>query len=188
MIIGILIISVLIFGIYFSKIKIDIRSVEIEKGLTKFNINLGFFVFGKIKVLSVNIFEDGVKFLSKKISYKNAKKIIDKVFKTGNKDKCINKYINTLKAINPKLEELNLKLNVRTEDIFFNIFLIVGISTVLSFFINKSIERYDSRKYKYIVLPYCKKTKIVDLKGKCIISAKMVNIITSIYIIKGVKI
>jgi len=180
LVVFLILIITIVFGVYFSKIKINIRSVEMESEFKnaklKFDIKLGLFLFGKIKVLNFNLYEDGIRFLNGKISYKEFKDRIYKIFRIESKNRDIKndfeKYIKTFKKINPKLEELDLKINIRFEDVFLTSFSIVAISTILSFFAK-------GNKYMYRVLSYCERKRNVDLKGKCVISIKTINVLNN---------
>lgn len=157
------------------KIKIDVKLIEIGSSHTKFEINLGAFLFGKIKVLGLNLFEDRIEFLGKKISYEKFRNIISNKKKGRIRTNDMQKYFKIIKVLSPKLEELDFKLNIKFEDVFLTTFAIVVLSSVLSFIVNNRIG-----KYKYIILPDSKNSNIIDLKGNCVMSVKLLNVIKAI--------
>jgi len=189
-----LIVVTFIFGLYFSKIKINIKSIEIENISKKFNIsldvNIGILLFGKIKVLGINLFKDGVGFFGKKISYKKIGGLFNKK-KSKKRDflSIIKKFLNKesgdkygrlIKRIKPKIEEFDIKLNLGFKNVLFTVFAIATISTSIPLAIRNNIGIYNTNKYKYVIMPYYKNSNVINLKLKGIITLKTAHIIRGI--------
>lgn len=170
----------LILGFIFSKVEINIKQLEIkniEKELKiKYKINVGIYLYGVLKILGLNIFEDRFEFLGRKITYSNIKKsnIYKKIYLSNLKN---NIKISELKLIEPKIKKLDLKLDLGFENVLLTSFMIFAISTVLSFTIKKGVKKYNPAKYKYIIKPHYRCPNIVNLQANSIITINTVHII-----------
>ncbi len=172
----------LAIGIYFSKIKIHIKYLEYEKLQEKvklqYNINLGIFLYGNIKILGIRFEEDGMHFLWKKISYEVMKEshMFTKITKENVRDFEKDFQWSDLKKLKPKLEKLDLNLDLGFKNVLLTSFMIFAISTILSIAVRDSVKRYNPVKYQYIITPYYKNTNIVSLKANSIIAIKTAHI------------
>ena len=170
----------LTLGFIFSKVKINIKQLEITNIDKEFNIkykiNIGIYLYGILKIFGLNIFEDRLEFLGKRIKYSNIKKLnIYKNICSNNLKNNIK--ISELKIIEPKIKKLDLKLDLGFENVLLTSFMIFAISTVLSFAVKNSVRKYNPKKYKYIIKPHYRCPNIINLHANSIITVNTVHII-----------
>ena len=132
-----------------------------------------------VSKISIYIFHK-FKFYERKIDNKRFKNVItNKKFNIKNLQ-----YIDTLEIINNSeifIEELNILGVLGLEDAAYTAYLITFINTVISIIILKKICYYSSKKYNYNIKPLYINQNIVNLELNCIISIKIVNIISIIF-------
>lgn len=169
-----------ILGLIFSKVKFNIKKYEYKdffegykerhlkqknKKTNIYKINVGLYLFGIIKILGFNFENGGIRFLGKKISYKKIKltepfKGID--FKSLKEDFKLSKF----KKWKLNLEALDLKLEMGFENVLLTSLSIFLVSTGLSFLIKNMINKYSSKKYKYVIMPHYRSENKIDLNLK----------------------
>ena len=169
-----------IIGLFLSKVKVKFKNFEYITNLKethkKFEINVGIYLYGHIKILGATLGDDGVKIFGKKLYYSKFKwlepfKNVD--FKNLGDDFKISE----LKKWKLELEKLDLKLDMGFENVLFTSFAIFLSSTFLSVFVKKTVKKYSSKKYKYIILPHYRSGNVIKLIANGIITAKTVHII-----------
>ena len=169
-----------ILGIVLSKVKFKIKHLKYETNFKethkKFEINVGIYLYGYIKILGATLGDDGVKIFGKKVSYHKFKwfepfKNVD--FKGLNHDFKLSE----MREWKLQLEKLDLELNMGFEDVLFTSFSIFAVSTFLSFFVKKTVKKYNPKRYRYTIMPHYRSKNQVNLKSVGIISAKTVHII-----------
>lgn len=172
----------LIIGILFSKVKINIIHLEVESQMKKTNkkyaINLGLYIYGKIKIFGITFEENGIKFLWKRIKYskfKNAK-ICEYLKKVNIKEVEKDFKLKELKGLKPELEKLDLNLDLGFESVLLTSFMIFAISTLLSLVVKDSVKKYNPTKYRYKIIPHYRSQNTISLKLNCIIAIKSVHI------------
>ncbi len=174
---------ILILGFLTSKLKINVQSIEKEKNdlKIKFNINFGFYLFGIIKILGISLQENGIDCLGIHFSYSKIKLEKDslEIFKEFS-------VFQLLKYLHPKLEKLNLKLTIGTEDVILTAVLVFISSTFLSIVGAKNRKQINSKQYSYQINPVYNKNQLsFQIASK--VSVKMVDLIKTISYIKKNK-
>ena len=184
-----------ILGLIFSRVKFNIKKFEYkdffegynekniklkDKKTNIYKINAGLYLFGLIKIFGFNFENGGIRFLGKKISYKKIKftepfKEID--FKNLKEDFKLSKF----KRWKLKLESLDLKLEMGFENVLITSLSIFLVSTGLSVIIKNMINKYSSRKYKYVIMPHYRNGNKIDLSLNGIISIKTAHIISILF-------
>ena len=87
------------------------------------------------------------------------------------------------KALKINLEQLNLKLEVGTEDVLLTTAIVTLISTGIGMVLPHVIRKYKKGKYYYKITPIYTNQNKINFDFKCIICTKMVHIIYVIYIL-----
>ena len=144
----------------------------------RYNFKIRLYLFGKMPYFQININKGKIeKFNAKKISkiiskLKNMKKIeIDK----NDKEK--------LRRLLPKVEKLNLKIKIGTEDTIITSFLSSIISIIISLILPYFVKYKDIKNIKYKLIPLYNERNEVSINFDSIICIKMVHIISIIYIV-----
>lgn len=165
-------VSFIILGIIFSEIKIDIKKIELNISKANFDIKIGIYLFGFLKVFGIRCDKNGIKFLGKNFSYK-------KLFKLSFKEIILK----NLKKKDIKIaEELKFKINlakftirVGVKDMFVTVFLVTLISSLIAIFIKDKIQKANINKINYKILPEFNKLEFY-YEGNINISIKTINI------------
>ncbi|MCI8277777.1 MAG: hypothetical protein HFJ46_07750 [Clostridia bacterium] len=177
----IIFVSLLILGLVFSKIIIDVEEFNVSnKRDNIFNIyfnglkiNVKIYLFKILKIASIKINKEGIEIFGIKIG-------IDKIYKIESKDKIYNQFKQIIKTIKdnyknlefirlkPNLKRFKMRLNVGTENATITSFLVFIISMGLTYALKKSINRYSEEKYNYQILPVYSNTNhfYLDLNSK----------------------
>ena len=151
---GIIIFLIFILLLLTSKIKINVVSFEKKKGsfALKFQVKLGFYLFGWIKILGISGKEEGIHFLGFQIPYRNMKidkKMIQEV-----------SILSILKSLSFQVDELEMKLKIGTEDMILTVFSVFAISTFFSVLLGKYSHPKKQRKCHYQVMPVYGKNEL----------------------------
>lgn len=182
-----LFILLLIIIFFISTIKINIEKLELSNEvpntpiIKEAEISIGIYILNKIRIFKKHINKEKMQDMK---NSKNMNKIKNKFLKQENiKDKKQNlKFeFDIVKQLNPKLQSIDLNLNLGTEDVVLTSFLICIIAIVISMMLAKTIKKYDKDKYKYIVMPIYNDKNSIKIILKSIISIKLVNIISIIF-------
>lgn len=169
-------------GIIFSKIKIKFQNVHIDGDIkniqSTYLIKFEIYFYGILKIFSLKLNENEVRFLFFKISYK---KILNSKFYAKLKNIDIKEIenrisITDLKNIKFDLENLDMNLYFGVESVLLTSFSIFVISTLIGILVKKTVKKYDEKKYKYMIAPKYK-NNYISLSLNCIFSMKMVHII-----------
>ena len=97
--------------------------------------------------------------------------------------------INTIKGIkNIKIEiqEMNLKIQLGTEDASITAFIIPVISTILAVFLSQKVKKYND-KQKFIIMPLYINQNLINIEFSGIFQIKMIHIINTICILNKKK-
>jgi len=161
---------ILIIGIVLSKIKINIKQLELNSSKLKsanFKVMVGLYLFGKIRIIWITIDNNKIKKLDNiklPIKLKIPELKIDK------------ELIKLRKKVKFNIEEFNLKLNIDTENVFIQTYLVVILSTLLSIILFKTVRKSNAKIY-YNIQPLYQNKNSLDLNLTSIISIKLVHII-----------
>jgi len=177
-----------ILGLFFSKLKIVVKKLDfemIEKVNSKkdYEVKIGIYLYGKIKIFGIVIEEDGVKIFGQKISYRRIKK--SKFYENMMKediaqiDKSIIK--DNIKTLNMKFEKVNLNLKLGTDSTLITSFLTFAVSTAVSFIIQKSVTKYNPKKHKFIITPLYENRMNINVFLELIASFNVKDIIKVLY-------
>lgn len=185
MVVVLLILAIIIgVGLYlmlllFSNLKIRVAKLEISNILYPnitydYQLNFGFYFLNTIKILGFNV--NKAKIEKSKIVQKIN---IEEVEETIKLDKQL--FIH-LKGLKPNLQNLNLKLDIGTEDAVITSALTFIISTALSIGLPHVVKpKYYANIY-YEINPLYQGKNLFNLSLNCIINVKMVHIMNIIYI------
>lgn len=188
----ILLLLVLIFSflIILSTLKITIKKFEfsnINKGIVdkkvkaNFNIYIGLFLFGKIKIFNIKITDKKLEKMTKKINIRDKIKNIDFKNLKGNLklDKETKEIIKDAKII--EISKFNLNLKIGTEDVIFTSFLITILSVIISIILSRFLKKEAIKISSYKVLPIYNNKNLIKMSFDGIISLKIVHIIFIIF-------
>ncbi len=141
----------------------------------KYSIKIKLKLYNIIPVFSISLKNDKANIMGIKIDIKKFKEIFNmknRILKAKNNFK-----LSSIKYLKPNIENINLKLSLGTGSIFITSFLVPFISTILSFFIKKTIKKFDEKKYRYIIKPEFEDKTKVYLQLNAIFNIKLTNII-----------
>lgn len=166
-------ILIFILGIIFSKIKISIEKIELNMSKITFRVKVGFYLFGLIKIFTIECNEIGIKIFGKNIPYKKFLKVnIDKYILEHLKKKDVIE----LEEMNVKIDSANFTLKLGTEDLFVTVFLVTLIASIIPQFVRKQLNH---KKIHYKILPEFNKNEIY-YEGQVAISLKTICIISTL--------
>lgn len=189
MVLVLFLVFILLFIIilFASTIKINLESLEVSNEIPntpiikKLEISVGIYILNKIRIYKKHINKEDIDNIKNK---KNIDKI-KKKFLNGNniKDKkqSVKFDLKLLKQLNIKLHNIDLELELGTEDVILTCVLICIIAIAISMVLAKTIEKYDEKEYKYKILPIYNNKNSLKIALKGIISIKLVNIISIIF-------
>ena len=166
----------LILAFLTSKLKINIRYLKKEKNSfkIKFNVNLGLYLFGFIKILGISLKEDGVHFLCFRFPYNKMKIDTDSM-------KILKEFSiwNFLKSLKIRFEKFHLNLKIGTEDMMFTVFLVFALSTFLSILSAKNRKQINLKKFYYKITPIYQVNQL-SFEASSQISIQIWNILKSL--------
>lgn len=137
---------ILIFGIYFSKIKFSISKINISKNIFEFRVKISFYLFSKIKIFSIYFNEKGIKVFFIFIPYK---KILRKINMKEKITYAFDKIdLRKIKKLNISLEKLDMKCIIGIDDIIINVAIVTLIASIIGFYLSRK-----KGKYRYTILP-----------------------------------
>ena len=175
-------------GIVFSKLKIVVNSLEFEmngkvKAKNNYQIRVGLYLYGKLKIIGITFEEDKIKFLNFSITYKNLKqtKFFQNMIRKDaiELDKQVLK--DNIKLLSMRFEKVNLNVRLGTESTLITSFLTFAISTAISFILQKGITKYNPNKHKFIITPLYENRDNIAVYVDLIASFKFVNIVKVLF-------
>lgn len=186
---GIIILSLLLFTIFLlSTLQIEIKNLKIgnkennTRIKDKYEIKITLYFLEKIPFIWLNLNNKKLK----KISNSEQLKKID--FRAVEKNIKFNKEtIEVIKNLKIKISELNLKINLGTEDVILTSYLIAFIASIIGIVLPHIAKESDIDNLKYIVNPIYQNKNEYHISLNSIISVKIVHIIYSmlIFVKKG---
>lgn len=178
----------LILGIYFSKLKIVVNKMEFEmngnvKSKEDYEIKIGIYLFGIIKIFGIVLAENSLRFLNIKIPYRKIKrtKIYNEMIKKDAIDFDRKLLKDKIKNLSMKFEKINLNMKFGTDSTLITSFLTFIVSTLISFLIQKSVTKYKPNKHKFIITPMYENRNSIKIFLELIASFKLRNIIKVLY-------
>ncbi len=145
---------VIVLGLFWAfwtaKLKVNIVSLKKGKNLSsiEFDVKLGVYLFGFVKILGISLRRDGIHVLGFAFPYRKwkmkeeRKEILKSVFQ-----------LDLLKSLNIQLEKWNLDLKIGTEEVGMTVFSVFFISTLISALLAKNGKQNTSQKYHYQIRP-----------------------------------
>lgn len=186
---GIIILLLLLFTIFLlSTLQIEIKNLKIgnkennTRIKDKYEIKITLYFLEKIPFIWLNLNNKKLK----KISNSEQLKKID--FREVEKNIKFNKEtIEVIKNLKIKISELNLKINLGTEDVILTSYLIAFIASIIGIVLPHIAKESDIDNLKYIVNPIYQNKNEYHISLNSIISVKIVHIIYSmlIFVKKG---
>ena len=167
----IVIIALLVFILSMSNIKIKIEKLQISNISGKFKAlfisKIGIFVFNKFKIFEIKIDDKKVKdiFKNRKLNIKKLK---------------YNDTVRLIKNYEVYLEKLNIDGYLGLEDAAYTAYSVSLINIIIGFFLASKIYSNNKSNYRYNINPLYLNQNLVNIEINCIISIKIVNIISMI--------
>ena len=176
--IGLLIILVIIVT---SKIRFQIKDFEyslinMQHVNPKYKIQISWFIFGKIPIVRIDIDKTKINKLKIKEKITNIETEIIQGKKPINKN-----ILKVIKKIKLDVKELNLKIDLGTENASFTSIIIPILSTIISMLLRNRIKDYKNQHY--IVNPIFTNQNLINIELSSIFEIKMIHIIDSIYVL-----
>ncbi len=183
----IILFSILIVGLIYADILIDVKNCHILYSDTKFDVE-------KLDIIiKICIF----KFLKIKIS-KNVKiDILEKIKKNEYDENTVISIIKLLidssrkkvrfKDLNPKLDSLDLCLYFGTSNQMVTTFSIPIISTVLSIYLSKLVSNYSREFYNYRIFPEYSNKNYLSINLITEIKFKLINLLFFAFKMKNIN-
>lgn len=178
-----LIILFLVFGLFFSKIKINVKKLDLkiyrnELFEKDYLVNIGIYLFGKIKIFGITFKDNNMRFMGKNLNLENIKKSkLYKNFKQSDlKDLDRKTIIKEIKNLNLRFEKLNLDLSLGTDSTLITSFLIFAVSTIISLIVKKGVSKYNPKKHSFIITPRYENCNLINIDLECILAIKTINI------------
>ena len=141
-----------------------------------FKIKLSFYLFDKIKWLSINLDRNRIKKMANKAHLENMDiKKIEKDFNLKFKD------LKQIKKLDLKISYMDLKIVLGTEDAVLTAFIVFFVSTLISVLLPNIVKKSKNKYCDYIVQPIYVNKNVYKIEFNCIIELKIVHIISIIY-------
>ena len=185
--IGLLIILVIIVT---SKIRFQIKDFEyslinMQHVNPKYKMQISWFIFGKIPIVRIDIDKTKINKLKIKEKITNIETEIIQGKKPINKN-----ILKVIKKIKLDVKELNLKIDLGTENAALTSMIIPIISSILAIFLRKKIK--STEEQYFIITPIYQNQNYLNIELSGIFEIKMNHIINIIHLLlrkekKGVK-
>ena len=175
----ILILVVFLLFIFDLKIRFKINKLEIygySKNI-KFDINFEIYIFRIIKILIINLNQNGINCLFFKIKYKKIR------IKNNINFDLIKKF---LKEINLKFKRIEFEIKIGIENLELTVLVVFFISMFFAVFFEKNKDRININQSHYTILPSYN-NDLFYINGTFVISIKIYNLIKGILLIRKNK-
>lgn len=164
----------------FSKIKIDISNIKISSEKMNgryvnknYKVTISLYIISKIKIFKINI----TKTKLEKIKVKDLEVKLIKIRDDYDKDTLL-----SMKKIRAKIEYLDLKLDIGTEDAVLTSYIVAIVSSLIGILLKNQLSSSESKRF--IITPLYINKNLLNLELDCIFTVKMIHIIYIIYILK----
>lgn len=174
--------------VYFSTIKVEIDTLEIDNlqkiKINDFNIKVYLVLFNKIKWFKISINKEKIEKI-KKVKKVNLNKLIEKIlnleiFKELKNANFIQKegiIAKALKKSKINIERLNLKAEVGLDNTIVLSYLVAILDIVLGITLARRASSIKEEKYKYVIRPIQMKKFYLSISLNSIICVRISNII-----------
>lgn len=162
---------ILILGILCSTIEASLYRIELTDKKFDLKLVISLKLYGIIKIVHVDCNENGIKFLNKRITYKEI------ILKAKEDDLNIKKisidFFDLLKQADLKFKKMYFTLKVGLLEMSLTNIAIIVFSSIFPIFVKSKVKKQN---LKYDVLPEYNKI-LIFLRGKINISVKSLNLI-----------
>ena len=143
----------------------------------EFTVNVGLYLFNKIKILGVTVNKEKLK-----------DRRIFEILKQQLKDNKLNislksEDMDIFKKSHINLEKIDTKIQIGTEDVIITSAIVGILASAIGIALGKVIKRYEEGKYRYVILPYYNSKNTFQAELNCRIYVKLVHIIYVIYML-----
>ncbi len=174
--------SIIILLLIFSKIKIEIENLKFTSQKQPRHINKNYkiiiklCILGKIPIVKINLTKTKLEKieLKKQIEKINFEELMD------NKQFDL-KIIKAFKRLNVNIENINLKIQMGTENAAFTAIIVPVTSTILSIILSRKIKKEQNQKFE--IKPIYMNQNLINIMFSGIFEIKMIHIINIIYIL-----
>ena len=180
----IIIILIIMLLLAFAKIKIKIENVNIStERILKRHINKNYkltisvYILAKIPILKIKITKDKLE----NLKVKNKIQQLDVKLLENKEIFNIDILKTILKNLKIKIQYLNLKLEIGTEDAALTSYIVALISAIIGILLKKQLSNHTN---KFIVNPVYINKNLLKMELNCIFMLNMIHIIYIIYILK----
>lgn len=90
---------------------------------------------------------------------------------------------NSIRNLDIKVKSLDLDMKISVSDYIITSFSIAFIASAISIILAKNINKYEKRKYRYVITPIYEYKPRLKIKLNCIIDIKIVHIMNVIYML-----
>ena len=166
-------------------VNLKFTSVSKEHMNNDYRIKIKIYTFQRLLMFKINID-------NKKISRALKNQKIDKIIKKQkekiiiDKNKIDKNVLEGIKKLKIELNEMNLKISVGTENAAITAFIIPIISTFLSIFLSKKINKFNSKQI-FSIAPVYINENLINIEFSGIFQIKMIHIINTICIVNKKK-
>lgn len=176
-------VQVCIICLLFSNIVVEVQECnilynsDIEKrfDVKKLRINIKLYIFKKLRIFYIKIYENYCEIFKIKIELNTLKKLKD------DNESGLIFVLKNIKRLEPEIRKLNFNLDVGAEEPIITTFSIPVLSTILSIFLTKCVSEYNKNNYKFKIRPMFIGTNCLLLNGNAILNF---NTIKVLYFIK----
>lgn len=176
----IIFLELLILGLIFSSIIINVESLEIQSINKKIYVNeiiisVEIKLYRRLKILRIKFYKEyfkvwGIKiYYSKALDYKNKKVLTRKVINLFKK----------ITNIKPDLEYFKFDLNFGTEDVIITSFFTVTLSGLITLLLTKCVRDFNNNDYNFKIVPNYINTNNFNMSLKSKINFKTLQLMES---------
>lgn len=192
MVLVLFIFVIIILGLIFSKIKINIKEIILTNNNKEFNMEIYFYFFYIVRILSLKINSKNITIYNHKISINKIKRKMIQNFNVEKIENTVFKRISfkDLKNLKVNITKLKIYFEFSTNNVLLTTYSTPIISTLLSMIYSKFIKEYNRKNFYFKINPMYLHKKYFYVEGESIIEIKMWNIINIMYQLlrKGEKI
>ena len=181
---------IIILMIITIRIKFDFKNfnfsiLENKKINKNYEIKIVIYIFQKIPILKTKIDDEKIQKIINNEKLRNAIKSQEiKIFE--NRKNIDKEIISAIKNIKLEVDEMNLKIEVGTENASMTAFIIPIISTILAIFLSKKVKKYNNKQIFSVIPKYINKN-LINIEFSGIFQLKMIHIINTICIVNKRK-
>lgn len=185
-----IILNILIIGILFSKVVINVEKIDIY-GSYKLNnltindikISIDLYLYKFIKILSIKFYKDYFKIGFIKIYYNNIlkyeKEIIKNMIKLSRL--LLGKNRLTLSILEPEIEIFNMNLIICSKNAALTSIISGLIGGTTSAFLSKYVKKFNKEKIFYNIIPAFLNINRFKIEAKIMINFNTLNILAFLY-------